>query len=61
MDKELSHSWSINAQRHAYDFLKLDDKLKSYNSDRKKLENYYCYESDIISPSDGIIFEVSNK
>lgn len=61
VDKELSHSWSINAQRYAYDFIKLDDKLKSYNGDRKKLENYYCYESDIIAPADGIVVEVSNK
>lgn len=35
VDKELSHSWSINAQRYAYDFIKLDDKLKSYNGDKK--------------------------
>lgn len=32
--KVFSHSWSINSQRYAYDFIKLDKKGNSYSGDQ---------------------------
>ncbi|MCZ0717453.1 M23 family metallopeptidase [Aerococcus kribbianus] len=61
VDTELSHSWTINAQRYAYDFIKVNRELKSYSGDRNILENYLCYGQPITSPADGIVVEVSNK
>lgn len=61
VDKALSHSWGINSQRYAYDFIKTDNQLKSYKDDRKKLDNYYSYGRDIIAPADGMVVELSNK
>lgn len=40
--KALSHSWSINSQRYAYDFIKLDENGKSYAGDEMNLDSYYC-------------------
>ena len=61
VDRELSHSWSINSQRYAYDFVKINANLETHEGDSKKLENYFCYSDDVIAPADGVVVSVSNK
>lgn len=56
--KALSHSWSINSQRYAYDFIKLDENGKSYAGDEMNLDSYYCYEEEILAPADGLVVKV---
>ena len=56
--KEFSHSWEINSQRYAYDFIILDDLGKSSFGDTSMTSNYYCYGKEILSPADGEVVEV---
>ena len=56
--KEFSHSWEINTQRYAYDFIILDDLGKSSFGDTSVTSNYYCYGKEILSPADGEVVEV---
>jgi hypothetical protein len=56
--KELSHSWELNSQRYAYDFIILDDTGKSYSGDVTALGSYYCYGKEILAPADGTVVEV---
>ena len=59
--KGLSHSWDIVAQRYAYDFIIMDDAGKSFDGDAKKLQSYYCYGKNVLSPADGVVVKVSSK
>lgn len=56
--KEFSHSWEINSQRYAYDFIILNDAGKSYSGDAVTLINYYCYGKEILAPADGVVVDV---
>ncbi|QOX65291.1 M23 family metallopeptidase [Anoxybacterium hadale] len=60
IDKEMSHSWSIPAQRYAYDFLILDEEGKSHMGDPRKPESYYCYNRDILAPCDGTVLSIQD-
>lgn len=42
----------------AFDFILLDDKLKTYTSNGLRCENYYCYNKPILAPADGIVEDV---
>ncbi|MCL6884946.1 M23 family metallopeptidase [Clostridioides difficile] len=57
---KMSHSWYILSQRYAYDFLIKDEKGSSFSGSYKKLENYYCYEQEIIAPADGVVIELND-
>lgn len=59
--KENSHSWEIFTQRYAYDFIIYDSTGSSYKNNGLRLEDYYCFEKEILSPADGEIINVSNK
>lgn len=61
VDKVLSHSWSILAQRYAYDFLVLDQEGHSFHGEPNNPDNYYCYGKKIVAPADGIVIQVHNK
>lgn len=56
--KELSHSWEINSQRYAYDFIILDSEGKSYSGDKITPSSYYCYGKEILAPADGVVVEI---
>lgn len=56
--KELSHSWEINSQRYAYDFIILDAAGKSCGGDIRKPSSYYCYGKEILAPADGVVVEL---
>lgn len=55
-----SHSWNIPNQRYAYDLEIRKDNVP-YFDDYLKVENYYSYNEDVLSPADGIVFEIRNK
>ena len=61
LTKELSHSWGIPAQRYAYDFIIVDDESKSYSGDKLSVDNYHCYDKDIIAPADGVVVGAYDK
>jgi len=61
LTKKLSHSWSIPAQRYAYDFIIVDDEGKSSSGDKRSLSSYYCYDQDIIAPADGEVVALYDK
>ena len=55
--KKNSHSWDVYGQRYAYDFdLELDGKV--YINDNSKLDDYYAYKREVISPCDGLVISV---
>lgn len=51
----------VNSQRYAYDFVKINEDIKTYEGDFKNLENYLCYSEDVIAPADGIVASISNN
>jgi urea transporter/murein DD-endopeptidase MepM/ murein hydrolase activator NlpD len=42
----------------AFDFMILDDKSKSYNSNGLLCEDYYCYNKPVLAPADGFVEEI---
>lgn len=61
MTEEFSHSWDIQTQRYAYDFIMLDSDNKSNTGDAKKMENYYCYGQEVLAPADGAVVKIMNR
>lgn len=61
IDKEHSHSWGIQTQRYAYDFIILDEEGHSFSGERTKLADYYCYGKEVLSPAEGEVVEVRDK
>ncbi len=61
IDKTSSHSWEINTQRYAYDFVILDEKGYSSSGENKKTADYYCYGKKILAPADGEVVELQDK
>ena len=55
--KEFSHSWELNSQRYAYDFIILNSEGKSHSGDNALAANYRCYGKEILAPADGIVVE----
>lgn len=61
MTKEFSHSWAINSQRYAYDFVMMNRDGNSHFGDFKNKHNYFCYGKEILAPADGIVVEVKTN
>ncbi|GEM_PF-240552 len=59
--KEHSHSWGIPTQRYAYDFVKVDEAGRTHAGDATDVEQYHCYDEEIIAPADGKVVEVYNE
>lgn len=55
VDKEFSHSWDVETQRFAYDFIIMDNDGNSHKGDETALESYYCYGLDMLAPADGVV------
>ncbi len=45
----------------AYDFMLLDEEMKSYTSDGFLCDDYHCYNKPVLAPADGIVEEVTNQ
>lgn len=60
IDKETSHSWLMHSQRYAYDFIIVDPAEHSYTTNRKSLEDYYCYKANVLAPADGTVIKIAN-
>ncbi len=44
--------------QHAYDFVICDSEKKTYLNEGKKLEDYYCYGKDVLSPVRGRVVKI---
>ena len=53
--KELNYHVVSEAQKNAFDFLIKDESGKSYKTDGKTNEDYYCFGKEIFSPCEGEI------
>lgn len=60
INRKSSHSWSIQTQRYAYDFIMLDQEGHSHKNDGTSVSDYYCYGQPILAPADGRVIEVEN-
>ncbi|WP_375577649.1 M23 family metallopeptidase [Marivirga tractuosa] len=58
--KDKSHSWNIYNQRYAYDFVIQDMEGKSYQNNPHDIEDYYCFEAEVLCPADGKVIEVKD-
>jgi urea transporter/murein DD-endopeptidase MepM/ murein hydrolase activator NlpD len=47
--------------KYAYDFILLDEEMKSYHSNGLLCDNYHCYNKPVLSPADGIIEEIIDQ
>jgi hypothetical protein len=56
-----SHSWDVFTQRYAYDFVITNDQDQSFQSDGTKVEDYYCFGKEVLSPANGKVIKVNNK
>ena len=45
----------------AFDFLLLDEEMKSYVSNGLLCVNYHCYNKPVLAPADGIVEEIIDK
>ncbi len=61
IDKASSHSWGIQTQRYAYDFVILDEAGHSFSDEHIKTTDYYCYGKEILAPADGKVVELQDK
>jgi urea transporter len=46
---------------NAYDFMLLDEEMKSYKSGGLLCENYHCYNKPVLAPADGIVEEIIDQ
>jgi murein DD-endopeptidase MepM/ murein hydrolase activator NlpD len=58
VNKTDSHSWSVIAQRYAYDFYVTDNDGRSHRDNGKRLEDYYAFGKAVLAPADGTVVEV---
>ncbi len=45
----------------AYDFILLDEEMKSYRTNGLHCENYHCYNKPVVAPADGIVEEIIDQ
>ncbi len=46
---------------NAFDFMLLDEQMKSYTSNGFICENYHCYNKPVLAPADGIVEEIIDQ
>ena len=60
--KQSSHSWDVITQRFAYDFVIADEQHVRHKNKGTKLEDYFCYNKNIVTVADGIVLKsINNK
>jgi urea transporter len=45
---------------YAYDFMLLDEEMKTFTSNGLLCENYHCYNKPVLAPADGIVEEITD-
>lgn len=58
VERETSHSWEVLSQRHAYDFVIVDEASRRWRTTGESLEDYYCYGAPVLAPADGVVVVV---
>ena len=56
----LLHSGSVS-QKYAYDFIIANNEGKSFAGNGRAVQNYFCYNKEIIAPADGTVVKVRRK
>ncbi len=46
---------------HAFDFMLLDEEMKTHSSGGLLCENYHCYNKPVLAPADGIVEEITDQ
>ena len=59
--QETSHSWSVLAQRYAYDFVIADADFCRHIGNGMHLNDYYCYNQPIVAAADGEVVSLTNN
>ncbi|WP_204357351.1 M23 family metallopeptidase [Halogeometricum borinquense] len=59
-DKANSHSWSMLAQRYAYDLVQTDAEGRTYTGDGSDPSDYYCWEKPVVAPAAGTVVAASD-
>ena len=57
-DGKFTHKGEL---KFAYDFILLDEEMKSFSSTGLLCEHYYCYNKPVLAPADGIIEEITDE
>lgn len=57
-DRRHSHSWSVYAQRYAYDFLVTDETGRTHDGAAGGPERHYCFGEPVLAPADGVVVSV---
>ncbi|MEI6275403.1 MAG: urea transporter [Prolixibacteraceae bacterium] len=47
--------------KNAYDFMLLDEEMKSYRSSGLRCEHYYCFNKPVLAPANGIVEEITDQ
>lgn len=59
--RQSSHSWDVITQRYAYDFVIADEKYSRHNNKGTDVEDYFCYNQNIVGVADGTVIEAVNN
>lgn len=58
VDQQTSHSWSLAAQRYAYDFVMTGADGESYRGEGLTPRDFYCFDQPILAAADGQVVAV---
>ena len=56
----LLHGGSVS-QKYAYDFIIANNEGKSFEGNGRSVQNYFCYDKEVIAPADGTVVKVRKK
>ncbi|MDS0300671.1 M23 family metallopeptidase [Halogeometricum sp. S1BR25-6] len=59
-ERKDSHSWSILAQRYAYDLVTTDGEGRTHAGDGDDPSDYYCWEEPVVAPAAGVVVDASD-
>jgi len=57
-DGQFTHKGEWNK---AFDFMLLDEEMKSFTGKGTQCENYHCFNKPVLAPADGIVEEIINE
>ncbi|MDS0295447.1 M23 family metallopeptidase [Halogeometricum luteum] len=59
-ERDDSHSWSILAQRYAYDHVVTDDEGRTHAGEGSDPSDYHCWERPVVAPAAGVVVAASD-
>jgi hypothetical protein len=61
VSREHSHSWDAVAQRYAYDFFMVDERLHRHAGRGTAVGDYFCYDREILAAADGVVVRTESR